>query len=601
MHANTPRAPFLAKAALAFAISMAIVACKSQQAPQQPRVDTQQPDKREQVVDVGRAQATPAQDIEAPTEPASRVAAPEADATAAMATAPATGPSGTVQMAQKLSRRAPVAESKAQQPMTTALPEANAENYAETEISPIKSVASEPVSTFSIDVDTGSYTNSRRMIADGAMPPVDAVRQEEFINYFDYGLPAPTNRNTPFSVTLEGMASPWNSKRELVMIGLKGYEVPKSEIPPSNLVFLIDVSGSMDEPNKLPLLKNAFRMLVNQLSARDRVSIVVYAGAAGAVLPPTPGDQKATILAALDQLQAGGSTNGGEGIELAYHFARQSLIEKGVNRIILATDGDFNVGNFAPNALKDYVSKQRKTGVSLSTLGFGQGNYNDEMTEQLADVGNGQHAYIDSLSEARKVLVEQISSTLFTIASDVKVQVEFNPAVVAEYRLIGYENRRLANEDFNNDQVDAGEIGAGHSVTAIYEIARVGSGGESLDAKRYAPNTTTDAKSTELGFLKLRYKLPGKDDSTLISTPIASKLVSSERIQFAASVAGFAEHLRGGKYLNGMSYADIAKLARRSKGVDNNGYRAEFIKLVEVADALDGGTSTAATAAQISE
>jgi Ca-activated chloride channel homolog len=479
----------------------------------------------------------------------------------------------------------------------TALPEANNENYAKTVTTPIKLASAEPISTFSVDVDTGSYTNTRRMLQAGNLPPADAVRQEEFINYFDYALPVPAARKTPFSVTLEGMRAPWNAKHELVMIGLKGYEVPKSEIPPANLVFLLDVSGSMDEPNKLPLVKNSLRMLVNQLSARDRVSIVVYAGAAGAVLEPTPGDQKHKILAALDQLQAGGSTNGGQGIELAYHFAEANFIKGGVNRVILATDGDFNVGNFDPEALKTFVGKQRSSGISLSTMGFGDGNYNDEMTEQLADVGNGQHAYIDTLNEARKVLVGQLSGTLFTIASDVKVQVEFNPAVVSEYRLIGYENRRLANEDFNNDQVDAGDIGAGHSVTAIYEISRVGAGGDSLDPKRYAPApaVSTEGSAKELGYVKLRYKAPGSSTSTLIQSAIASNLassVASERLQFAASVAGFAELLRGSKYLNGYSFGDLATLARANKGADKSGDRSEFIKLVELAETLDGGKAS---------
>ncbi|HEX5693985.1 MAG TPA: VWA domain-containing protein, partial [Arenimonas sp.] len=398
--------------------------------------------------------------------------------------------------------------------------ERNTENYRAFEDNGIVRAAEQPVSTFSIDVDTGSYSNVRRMLAQGQLPPQDAVRVEEMINYFDYGYPAPADREQPFRVSTELAPAPWDDKRVLLQVGLKGYEVARSEIPAANLVFLIDTSGSMTSPDKLPLLKESFRQMVPRLRARDRVSIVVYAGSAGLVLPPTPGDRHGEILAALAQLEAGGSTNGGEGIDLAYAMARQGFVEGGVNRVILATDGDFNVGIFDPRALETKVEAGRKAGVALTTLGFGQGNYNDALAEKLADVGDGNHAYIDNLMEGRKVLVEEMGSTLLTIASDVKIQVEFNPAQVAEYRLVGYENRQLAREDFNNDQVDAGEIGAGHDVTALYELCLVGMGCESSDALRYAAPTPQAAGTGEIAFLKLRYKRPGEDRSVLVEQPI---------------------------------------------------------------------------------
>jgi len=370
----------------------------------------------------------------------------------------------------------------------------NRENYAKHADNPVQLTAENPVSTFSIDVDTGAYSNARRMIQHGSLPPADAVRAEEFLNYFDYGYVAPRTLDTPFSVTTELAAAPWNPQHKLMLVGIKGYEVPKSEIPASNLVFLIDTSGSMQTPDKIQLLKAAFKQMVPQLRQQDRVSIVVYAGSAGLILPPTSGAEHEKIIAALDAMEAGGSTNGGAGIELAYKMATQGFIKNGVNRVILATDGDFNVGTTSVEALKTLITDKRKSGVALTTLGFGQGNYNDEMAEQLADIGNGNHFYIDTLSEARKVLVDEMSSTMLTIAKDVKIQVEFNPAVVAEYRLIGYENRKLNREDFNNDKIDAGEIGAGHTVTALYEVIPNGaepSPAASLppvDPLKYQPN-----------------------------------------------------------------------------------------------------------------
>ena len=459
----------------------------------------------------------------------------------------------------------------------------NTENYDHTPVNPIKQTAVEPVSTFSIDVDTGSYTNTRRMLTqENRLPPQDAVRAEEFINYFDYAYKQPANRAQPFSVTTELGTAPWNAKHELLLIGLKGFEMQKSEIPPANLVFLLDVSGSMDEPNKLPLLKASITQMVERMSSRDRVSIVVYAGAAGLVLEPTPGNEHDKILAALNQLSAGGSTNGGEGIELAYQLAIGNKIAGGANRIILATDGDFNVGQFDQNKLKEFVASKRDSGISLSTLGFGADNYNDAMAEQLADVGNGKYAYIDSIEEASRVLGREVAGSLYTIAGDVKIQIEFNPSLVSEYRLIGYDNRMLAREDFNNDKIDAGDIGAGHTVTALYEITRAGSGGEAIDRLRYAP-TNANAGGKELAFLKLRYKLPNQSESVLINQAITPKAQSSYRLQYAAMVAAFAEHLHGGKYLGKFGLSQI----EQALGKVEQPEKAELLSLIAIAKQIE--------------
>ena len=391
------------------------------------------------------------------------------------------------------------------------------EKYQEIQQNPIKLVAEHPVSTFSIDVDTGSYANVRRILNEGRMPPRDAVRVEEMINYFSYDYPVPQKDQAPFALDAEAAPCPWNPKTVLLRLGLKGYELKGDERPPVNLVFLIDVSGSMAAHNRLPLLKTAFKLLVQQLGPKDRVSMVVYAGAAGVVLEPTPGDRQAKILSALYLLKSGGSTAGGQGIQLAYTIARQAFIDGGVNRVLLATDGDFNVGTTSTKSLLELVERERKSGVALSTLGFGQGNYNEEMMERLADAGNGNYSYIDNVTEANKVLVQQLKANLVTIAQDVKIQVEFNPAVVTEYRLIGYENRLLKREDFRNDKVDAGDIGAGHTVTALYELALTGSGGERISALRYGAQKQAQGSDAELGFLKLRYKLPGAEKSRLMS------------------------------------------------------------------------------------
>lgn len=474
------------------------------------------------------------------------------------------------------------------------------EKYADIEINRVKSVAQEPVSTFSIDVDTGSYSNIRRILIQGVIPPKNAVRVEEMVNYFDYDYPQPDLAKAPFSVNTELAQAPWSDDHLLLRVGLQGFEPAQSERPSANLVFLLDVSGSMSSANKLPLLKKSLLMLTNQLTENDKVSIVVYAGASGVVLEPTAGNEKFKIEQALQELQAGGSTNGQQGIQLAYRLAEESFVEDGINRVLLATDGDFNVGLSDTEALKELIERKRQKGISLTTLGFGAGNYNDHLMEQLADVGNGHYAYIDTLHEARKVLVEELNATLMTIAKDVKIQLEFNPQWVAEYRLIGYENRMLAREDFNNDQVDSGEIGAGHKVTALYELALVDSAGQRLPALRYqqenppkaSERLSQAASNSELGFLKLRYKAPNADKSQLMETPIVlSKDVTpfadaSQDFRFAAVVAGFGQKLRQDKYLNGFDYQDMVDAAQKAKGHDPFGYRNEFIQLLRLADSL---------------
>jgi len=464
------------------------------------------------------------------------------------------------------------------------------ERYQHQQDNPVQLVSEHPVSTFSIDVDTGAYANVRRFLNEGRLPPQDAVRVEEMINYFDYDYSPPSNRETPFRVSTEVAAAPWNPAALLLSVGIKGFEIDTKQRPAANLVFLIDVSGSMNSPDKLPLLKNAFRLLTDQLTARDRVSMVVYAGSSGVVLEPTPGDKKHLIQDALDRLSAGGSTNGAQGIERAYQLAHNTFVKGGINRVVLATDGDFNVGTVDFESLVDMAERQRGTGVELTTLGFGTGNYNDQLMERLADAGNGNYAYIDSLSEARKVLVSQLSSTLFTIAKDVKIQVEFNPAEVLEYRLIGYENRMLAREDFNNDKVDAGEIGAGHRVTALYEVVPVGAKG-SVDPLRYAAPTAKVAGNGELANVKLRYKMPSAETSQLLEYPIRkSSIASVDKLspdfRFAASVAAFGQLLRGGKYTGNFGYADVTKLAKGALAEDRDGYRREFVSLVELARTL---------------
>jgi Ca-activated chloride channel homolog len=447
-----------------------------------------------------------------------------------------------------------------------------------------------PLSTFGIDVDTASYSNIRRFINSGVMPPKDAVRLEELINYFTYDYPQPKG-DRPFSINTEVANAPWNPQHKLVHIGLQGKSISTRNLPPNNLVFLIDVSGSMNSPDKLPLVKASLKYLVSELRAKDSVTIVVYAGAAGLVLPPTPGNQKEKILDSIDKLEAGGSTAGGAGIQLAYKVARENSIKQGNNRVILATDGDFNVGVSSDGELVRMIEEKREQGVFLSVLGFGTGNLQDAKMEQLADKGNGNYAYIDSLLEAKKVLVTQMGGTLLTIAKDVKIQVEFNPAKVQAYRLVGYENRVLQNQDFNDDKKDAGELGAGHSVTAIYEIIPVGVASDvklpEVDPLKYQPNpaTTSASQTDELMQVKLRYKKPNETVSQLITQSIMDKPVklenASANFRFAAAVAAFGMVLRDSEYKGAANFDEVLRLANQAKGEDREGYRAEFIRLVE--------------------
>jgi len=459
---------------------------------------------------------------------------------------------------------------------------------------PVKVVAEEPVSTFSIDVDTASYAFVRRVLNNGVLPQKNAVRIEELINYFDYDYPLPDDRSVPFRPTIALFPTPWNRNTKLLHIGIKGFDIEPEKRPRSNLVFLIDVSGSMKSRDKLPLLKNAFRMLVETLDPGDSVAVVVYAGAAGTVLEPTKAKEKGRILAVLDRLTAGGSTAGGEGIRQAYALAEANFDPEGVNRVILATDGDFNVGIRNPEELKGFVERKRQTGIYLTVLGFGQGNYNDAMMQKLAQNGNGTAAYIDTLNEARKVLVDEANANLFTIAKDVKIQIEFNPARVAEYRLIGYETRLLRREDFNNDLVDAGDVGAGHSVTALYEITSVESEGKLIDDLRYgkkgtAGEDTVEEKGDEYAFLKIRYKLPDSKKSRLITTPIGreNEYPSLDRVpgeaRFASAVAAFGQLLRGDSHVGSFTYNDVITLAEPVRGKDRFGYRTEFVNLVRLA------------------
>ncbi len=476
---------------------------------------------------------------------------------------------------------------------TSPTEEVNRDRFSHPDQNSVKLVKEQPVSTFSIDIDTASYSFVRRQLNRGVLPSEDAVHVEEMINYFDYQYPLPSSRKGPFSTQVNVIDSPWHQGNKLVHIGIKGYDIEKNVQPDSNLVFLVDVSGSMDAPDKLPLVKQSVGLLLESLKPTDTVAIVVYAGAAGAVLEPTKVEDKTKILAALEQLQAGGSTAGAQGLALAYQLAERNFKKGSVNRIILATDGDFNVGITHDESLEDFVARKRQTGIYLSVFGFGEGNYQDALMQTLAQNGNGVAAYIDTLSEAQKILINEATSALFPIANDVKIQVEFNPATVAEYRLIGYETRTLNREDFNNDKVDAGDFGAGHTVTAIYEITPVDAKGRLIDASRYRPDLQAKTNNHELGFLKLRYKLPDEIRSHLISTPItessgARELTSDEKklqaeIGFSVSVAGFGQLLRGGKYTGSWTYDEVIDMAQKNKGDDLYGYRTEFVQLVRKA------------------
>jgi Ca-activated chloride channel family protein len=464
------------------------------------------------------------------------------------------------------------------------------DRFASVDPNPFRVVGEDPVSTFSIDVDTASYGWMRASLNRNVLPTPDSVRTEELINYFPYDYTRPASAEQPFSTRVDVFPSPWTAGRKLVRVGIRGYEVAIATRPIANLVFLIDTSGSMSAPNKLGLVKQSLAMLLGQLGANDTVSIVTYAGNAGTALEPTPASERGRILAAIERLGAGGSTAGAEGIRQAYALAERNFDAGGVNRVILATDGDFNVGITDPEALKGYVERQRAKGVFLSVLGFGMGNYNDALMQTLAQNGNGNAAYIDTLNEARKTLVEEATSTLFPIAKDVKIQVEFNPAAVAEYRLVGYETRMLAREDFDNDKVNAGDVGSGQTVTALYEIVPVG-GPRAIGDLRYSrPAARTAAtNSGEYGFVKIRYKRPNSDRSQLISTPIdraaevASFVQAPQDARFAAGVASFAELLRGGRYAGEMTYDDVLRIVSSARGEDAFGYRTEFVQLVRAA------------------
>ncbi|MGZ8997599.1 MAG: vWA domain-containing protein [Allosphingosinicella sp.] len=465
-------------------------------------------------------------------------------------------------------------------------PQADRERYAGEEVAAVQAVAEAPVSTFAVDVDTGSYANVRRFLNQGALPPQAAVRTEEMLNYFRYDYPAPRDRSQPFSLTSDMSATPWNEGSRLLRIGLRGYDVPRDRRPPANLVFLVDVSGSMNSPDKLPLVQCSLALLANRLDRRDRVAIVVYAGAAGLVLAST--SSRDDVVQSLKRLRSGGSTAGAAGIQLAYQVARDNMIDGGINRVVLATDGDFNVGITNDETLVDMVERQRDAGITLTTLGYGTGNYNEAMMEQIADHGNGNYFYIDSPREAQKVLEQELQSTLFTIAQDVKIQVEFNPAYVSQYRLIGYENRALREEDFANDSVDAGDIGAGHQVTALYEIVPVGSRGW-LPERRYEANrpNSQGSHNGELAHLRLRYKLPGDDRSRLIEQPVNAALLRSAAppsgdSAFIAAVAAYGQRLRGDPQLNGFDFADIRRLAGRARS--DSYWRREFVELTRLAE-----------------
>lgn len=461
------------------------------------------------------------------------------------------------------------------------------EEYAEISENGFKNPFQDPLSTFSIDVDAASYSNVRRFLNLGQMPPKDAVRIEEMINYFDYDYKQPKNED-PFAINTEVATSPWNKEHKLVHIGLQGKDISMDNLPPTNLVFLLDVSGSMNAQNKLPLLKSAFTMLINKLRPEDKVAIVVYAGAAGEVLPSTSASEKEKILDALDKINAGGSTAGGAGIQLAYKIAKQNFMKEGNNRIILATDGDFNVGASSDKAMEELIEEKRGDGIFLTVLGFGMGNYKDAKMEILADKGNGNYAYIDNILEAKKVLVNEFGGTLFTIAKDVKIQVEFNPAKVQAYRLVGYENRLLAPEDFNNDKKDAGELGAGHTVTALYEIIPVGVQSQfTVDDLKYQKTTLNPkaSDSDELMTVKLRYKQPDGGKSKLLVRTIddlnKSVNTTSDNFRWSASVAAFGMLLHNSDFKGDLTYTDIYTLAKSARGKDEEGYRAEFIRMVE--------------------
>jgi len=569
----------------------------------------------------GRQEAEPTETVleEEPAPAADEIAMPQPELPSAVAPADAeksmgvTGSGkGGLALKRKASRgrraptsRRPSVDKWAEAPPPPPKPESKAKDTTGEEYDHVKenefiAVADDPRSTFSIDVDTASYSNIRRYLEGGSMPPPEAVRVEEMINYFSYNYESPIGTG-PFSINTEVSGTPWNQDSLLVSVGLQGQRIDMSEVGARNLVFLLDVSGSMNDPDKLPLLKQGLGMLVNNLRNNDRVSIVVYAGASGVVLQPTMGSDKPRIMEALQRLEAGGSTNGGDGIKLAYKMAAKNFEKGGVNRVILATDGDFNVGVTNRTELVELIEDKRKSGVFLSVLGFGTGNMQDSTMEMLADKGNGNYAYIDNKAEARKVLVEEAGGTLVTIAKDVKIQVEFNPAEVESYRLIGYENRKLAHADFNDDTKDAGEIGAGHSVTALYEVTPKGSKTKSTtDKLKYQDEAepSAAAKSGELLTVKVRYKKPDGNKSKLISLPVSGDdrgiRNTTKDYRFAAAVAQFGMILRHSKYKGSASYDDVLKLAGESLGSDPHGHRKAFLALVNKAKSIQKGNPTLA-------
>ncbi|MGN7736033.1 VWA domain-containing protein [Hyphomicrobiales bacterium] len=538
-----------------------------------------------------------AKNLEAPASAAveSEAAAPAVDAMANGVARDSAAPLSAVggMQPQMTYQPAPIAQEE-----SLIAPPENRERFGKADSNPVKSVLTEPVSTFSVDVDTASYAFVRRSLMEGQMPERDAVRVEEMVNYFPYDWPRPETAAEPFKATVTVTPTPWNGGTRLMHVAIKGYDVVPAQAPKANLVFLIDVSGSMDEPDKLPLLKSAFRLLVERLKPEDTVSIVTYAGNAGTVLEPTAVKDKAKILAAIDTLQPGGSTAGAEGIDAAYALAEKAFVKGGVNRVMLATDGDFNVGPSSDEDLKRLIEDKRKSGIFLSVLGFGRGNYNDALMQTIAQNGNGTAAYIDTLAEAQKTLVEEAGSSLFPIAKDVKLQVEFNPAAIAEYRLIGYETRALKREDFNNDKVDAGDIGSGHSVTAIYEVTPTGSPAVLNDDLRYAeaqkPAAEASPHGGELAFLKIRYKKPDGDKSELITTPVTEANAvpalaeAPNDVRFSVAVAAFGQKLAGVTALADYSYDSVIDLATAAKGADPFGYRGEFVNLVRLAKGLGG-------------
>ena len=482
-----------------------------------------------------------------------------------------------------VSQRSYIAAEAEARPLRT-----DTERYQKQPENPVKAVAQEPVSTFSIDVDTGSYANVRRFLNNGRLPPKDAVRIEEIVNYFPYSYPLPQD-GRPFAVHTQTVDSPWQPEAKLIKIGIQAQDAAKKNLPPANLVFLVDVSGSMNSPDKLPLVKKALRLLTQQLRPQDKVTIITYASGEKLVLPPTSGKDKDTILRAVNSLEAGGATSGERALRMAYEEAQKAFVKNGINRILLATDGDFNVGVADTETLKSMVAEKRKSGISLSTLGFGTDNYNEEMMEQIADAGDGNYSYIDSEKEAKKVLQHQLTSTLATVAQDVKIQVEFNPAAVKEYRLVGYTNRTLRNEDFNNDKADAGDIGSGHSVTALYEIIPQGKTGWLADS-RYQKAPAADGSKNEYAYVKVRYKLPGQSASKLIEQPVPARSIPLSQADadthLALAAASYAQQLRGGEYNGKLDWSAIEKMAVATRAPDPYGFIAEFKELIGIAKSL---------------